>query len=611
MLDARVQPTHGTAATQAGGPSEDALRDRLIDTLGAPPSDRSVRRTADEAVAGASSRLPFLDRVQSSFGRFDISGVRAATDERAATGTAALGADGLATGDRVALGPDADLHTVAHEAAHVVQQQAGVHLASATGRPGDPYERHADAVADRVVQGRSAEDLLSREAGPPSATAPASGPVQLSRGKESPTLTQGMLLVWSKIKGVLSDLNAKSKPTREDPKLLWEDEDRIKKMGKPEMKELAAETPLWGKKGPQLEDIQQGYIGDCFLLAAAGAVLRKNPKIIRSMFIDQGSAVTVRLFHEGSPKLIKVAKSVPKLNSENERTDAYAGGALWVQLLEKAMACLNYDEGGDYKDIAGGTTLAALKALTGDSEELSTELTDEKDEKVEEITPWPKGSIDRSNKKFKSKRYIESKDKLYDEILGSDDAKEWSSLMDTFETADEIRKSGSLPRLEKTLTDWENKGKIGSTTAKKVIKYAKENKLFPSHTGSDWYTKEDLSLFERLHDALSKGKGVTASTKGQLQGDNGGDGLSGEAKVGGLVTGHAYTVLGVSERKDRRWVTVRNPWGKYGREYKTDDEGNFLQRDGELLPKAVEEGDGVSEIELTDFAMSFDKISTC
>jgi hypothetical protein len=53
-----------------------------------------------------------------------------------------------------------DIHTAAHEAAHVVQQRADLHLKDEVGEAGDAYERHADAVADQVVRGRSAEALL-------------------------------------------------------------------------------------------------------------------------------------------------------------------------------------------------------------------------------------------------------------------------------------------------------------------------------------------------------------------------------------------------------------------------------------------------------------------
>jgi hypothetical protein len=71
-----------------------------------------------------------------------------------------MGARAYATGDHVVLGRGADLHTVAHEAAHVVQQRGGVHLKGGVGQAGDPHEQHADAVADRVVAGQSAASLL-------------------------------------------------------------------------------------------------------------------------------------------------------------------------------------------------------------------------------------------------------------------------------------------------------------------------------------------------------------------------------------------------------------------------------------------------------------------
>jgi hypothetical protein len=81
----------------------------------------------------------------------------------AATDAAAdIGAQAFATGDHLAFAGAPDLHTAAHEAAHAIQQRGGVQLLGGVGRPGDPYEQHADAVADRVVQGQSAESLLDQ-----------------------------------------------------------------------------------------------------------------------------------------------------------------------------------------------------------------------------------------------------------------------------------------------------------------------------------------------------------------------------------------------------------------------------------------------------------------
>src|SRR5213075_2702829 len=86
------------------------------------------------------------------------------TDESAAAGARAMGADAFATGNHVAFASAPDLHTAAHEAAHVVQQRSGVHLQGGVGEVGDSYERNADAVADRVVAGDSAQELLDQHA---------------------------------------------------------------------------------------------------------------------------------------------------------------------------------------------------------------------------------------------------------------------------------------------------------------------------------------------------------------------------------------------------------------------------------------------------------------
>ena len=121
---------------------------------------RAVHEAARAGVEGAGGRLPYLDRIQAAFGRHDVTGVRAHTGAAAARAATAIGAEAYATGDDVAFRGSPSLHTAAHEAAHVVQQRIGVQLKEGVGEEGDRYERHADAVADAVVQGRSAEAAL-------------------------------------------------------------------------------------------------------------------------------------------------------------------------------------------------------------------------------------------------------------------------------------------------------------------------------------------------------------------------------------------------------------------------------------------------------------------
>ena len=148
-----------------------------------------VHGAALDGVAGAGGSLPHGDAIQRSFGaEHDVSNVSAHVGGAAADACDTIGATAYATGNDVAFASSPDLHTAAHEAAHVVQQRSGVQLYGGVGEAGDIHEQHADAVADRVVAGESAGDLLAaytggggsaavqrQEAAPAATGAPAGG----------------------------------------------------------------------------------------------------------------------------------------------------------------------------------------------------------------------------------------------------------------------------------------------------------------------------------------------------------------------------------------------------------------------------------------------------
>jgi hypothetical protein len=120
----------------------------------------TMTRTALAGVAGANEPLPHLEEIQAAFGAHDIGHVRAAIGGDADHAAAAINARAYAVGDRVAFRSAPDLHLAAHEATHVVQQQAGIARSDGMDHPGDELEQQADAVADAVVAGRSVEGLL-------------------------------------------------------------------------------------------------------------------------------------------------------------------------------------------------------------------------------------------------------------------------------------------------------------------------------------------------------------------------------------------------------------------------------------------------------------------
>lgn len=128
-------------------------------------SAADANSTAQAGVADATSRLPHFDAIQRAFGKHDISGIQAQVGGAAGGASQALGAKAYATGNKVAFDAMPDLHTAAHEAAHVIQQSRGAVGFQGLGAADDEHERHADAVADAVVAGQSAEPLLDRLGG--------------------------------------------------------------------------------------------------------------------------------------------------------------------------------------------------------------------------------------------------------------------------------------------------------------------------------------------------------------------------------------------------------------------------------------------------------------
>jgi hypothetical protein len=152
----RVVVNPSTTTSNDGGPVQRRA--------GGDAASSDVHALAARGTSGAGGALPFLGRIQSAFGAHDVSHVQAHTDGYAEAAARGMGAHAFATGDHVAFAGAPDLHTAAHEAAHIVQQRAGVQLKGGVGEAGDAYEQHADAVADAVVRGESAEALLDQMA---------------------------------------------------------------------------------------------------------------------------------------------------------------------------------------------------------------------------------------------------------------------------------------------------------------------------------------------------------------------------------------------------------------------------------------------------------------
>ncbi|HEX6369491.1 MAG TPA: DUF4157 domain-containing protein [Longimicrobium sp.] len=106
------------------------------------------------------------DAMESRFSH-DFSHVRVHADGRAARAAFLMDARAFTTGDHVVFGAgefapqtDAGRRLLSHELTHVVQQRAGVQRAGEVGEAGDPFERHAEAVAERISRGGAVRSLF-------------------------------------------------------------------------------------------------------------------------------------------------------------------------------------------------------------------------------------------------------------------------------------------------------------------------------------------------------------------------------------------------------------------------------------------------------------------
>ncbi len=93
-------------------------------------------------------------------------------------------------------------------------------------------------------------------------------------------------------------------------------------------------APLFAAGGPSMNDINQGYLGDCYLLSSLAEVARQNPSIIQSMITDNGNnTYGVRFYINGSAQYVTVNNALA--NGGSIFNHAAAG---WASLIEKAYA---------------------------------------------------------------------------------------------------------------------------------------------------------------------------------------------------------------------------------------------------------------------------------
>ena len=105
--------------------------------------------------------------------------------------------------------------------------------------------------------------------------------------------------------------------------------------------------PLFSAGGPKVDDIRQGYIGDCWLVAPLASIVKNNPKIIENIMKDnpKNGTVDVTLQREIVAGVFKkevytVQKSLFKINQNGRYKNIMSKSQenIWVQMIEKAFS---------------------------------------------------------------------------------------------------------------------------------------------------------------------------------------------------------------------------------------------------------------------------------
>jgi len=327
---------------------------------------------------------------------------------------------------------------------------------------------------------------------------------------------------------------------------------------------------------PSLQEIKQCRIPDCFFLAAIQSIINhpNGKAFIRGMMRqNEDGTTTVRLYDPSTlkPEYVRVENSViaDGFGELSHHT------ALWVHILEKAYAARGKSDtdivdasiSSVYSD--GGKKIIALKSLTGlNTKSYSTKKPTASPLQVEAF-------LGKEN--FSALTLIGLPDQAVLNYLNTIEKEKVNAICELFgiDMKDESAKEEALNQYIEIIKYCKSNPKQFNEAceSRSVNSIAKENPVVATLLAgifkrlspfSGTYTKSQQDVYNAINESLAQGKLVTAGTPKKLPG-----------KTPGIVSNHAYTVLGTVEKelqvKDENgeintiktyFIKVRNPWGE-------------------------------------------------
>jgi len=124
------------------------------------------------------------------------------------------------------------------------------------------------------------------------------------------------------------------------------------------------DNPGLFKGGPSIDDIQQGGIGNCYLLSAISSLV-ENPENLKNMFINKtmnASGIYGLIFYiNGEATPVIVDDHFMFSDGGRPNFAQFKHGKFWVSIIEKAWAKIH----GSYERTVGGHDADPFTTFTG------------------------------------------------------------------------------------------------------------------------------------------------------------------------------------------------------------------------------------------------------
>ena len=112
-------------------------------------------------------------------------------------------------------------------------------------------------------------------------------------------------------------------------------------------------------------DINQGYLGNCWVMAAVSALAERNNRITKFMVSDEidkkAGIYAMNMYVLGVPFTMIIDDYLPLHNGKVILAELGKDGSVWGALVEKAFAKYY----GNWEHLVAGDTSVAVSALNG------------------------------------------------------------------------------------------------------------------------------------------------------------------------------------------------------------------------------------------------------